>query len=251
MKISAKGILEIAENEGIVLGPYKDSKGVWTFGVGHTAGAGEPRPVEMPREDTRGWNDARAEQMVLQALALFDRDLDRFEARVNNAIRVPLAQHEFDALVSFDFNTGAMTWRGSSGQPARIVQDINAGVKNGDAIMGWTKPPEIIPRRKAEQALFRTGDYDANGSKITVWNAHGDGGLSRREAIDGNRLYEMMKDVGAMRLPPTPPQASSAPVTAPAPSRNNGRAVGIGAALAAAAAGVAAFWDKITAALGF
>ena len=43
MTVSRRGVLEIAEHEGIVLGPYRDSAGVWTYGVGHTAGAGAAR----------------------------------------------------------------------------------------------------------------------------------------------------------------------------------------------------------------
>ena len=48
MKISTRGILEIAEHEGIVPAPYRDSVGVWTWGIGHTKGAGDPDPARMP-----------------------------------------------------------------------------------------------------------------------------------------------------------------------------------------------------------
>ena len=40
MKTSLKGILAILDEEAVVLSTYKDSKGVLTIGVGHTAAAG-------------------------------------------------------------------------------------------------------------------------------------------------------------------------------------------------------------------
>ena len=49
MKMSDRGRAELAGHEGIVPGPYLDSVGVWTFGVGHTANAGAPDPRAMPR----------------------------------------------------------------------------------------------------------------------------------------------------------------------------------------------------------
>jgi len=48
------------------------------------------------------------------------RDLNTYERRVNAAIKVSLKRHQFDALVSFDFNTGGIF-------KARLTQRINAG----------------------------------------------------------------------------------------------------------------------------
>ena len=121
MKVSPKGVLEIAEHEGIVIGPYLDSVGVWTYGVGHTAAAGGPDPAKMTKVDTRSWSREKVNEEVLKALRLFDVDLDKYEARVNKAISRPLKQHQFDALVSFDFNTGGI-------HRANLTKDINADV---------------------------------------------------------------------------------------------------------------------------
>ena len=49
MKTSSKGIAALVNHEDIVPAPYKDSVGVWTYGVGHTAGAGAPDPARMPK----------------------------------------------------------------------------------------------------------------------------------------------------------------------------------------------------------
>ena len=44
MKTSDAGIIALISHEGIVPGPYKDSKGILTYGVGHTKAAGAPDP---------------------------------------------------------------------------------------------------------------------------------------------------------------------------------------------------------------
>ena len=54
------------------------------------------------------------------ALRLFRADLARYEAGVLRAVTVPLAPHEFDALVSFHYNTGAIA-------RAALTRALNAG----------------------------------------------------------------------------------------------------------------------------
>ena len=163
MRVSDKGVVEIAEHEGIVPAPYRDSKGVITFGIGHTAAAGGLDPREMNGHMPEG--DALI-AAVDRAIMLFKDDLEKYEARVNAAIKVPLEQHEFDALVSFDFNTGGI-------HRARLTRAINSGDKSGAGFMGWLRPPEIRKRRTAEMRLFKTGDYDANGNTVPIWGTDG------------------------------------------------------------------------------
>jgi len=186
MKISNRGLLEIAEHEGIVPGPYLDSRGVWTWGIGHTAAADDPDPEAMAR-GMRGLMD----EAIIGALRQFDRDLDNYEGRVNCAIKVPIAQHQFDALVSFDFNTGGIF-------KARLTQRINAGDPNAaDSFMGWLKPPEIRGRRVDEMRLFQTGDYRANGDRIKIWRVDANGhlrGLSR--VMHGGEVLAMIGERG-------------------------------------------------------
>lgn len=157
MQTSPDGLFELACHEGLVPGPYLDSVGVWTYGVGHTKSAGDPNPAKMPR----GMPDD-LESAIRHALDLFKTDLRRYEDDVNRAIHGPLKQHQFDSLVSFHYNTGGI-------YRARLTKLINAGDFDGaaKAFMGWTKPPEIIDRRKAEMHLFKTGEY--TGKTVTVW----------------------------------------------------------------------------------
>lgn len=195
-QITERGVLEIAEHEGLVLGPYLDSVKVWTYGAGHTAAAGGPDPSKMPRVDTRKWSDEQVSEELLKIVNLFDIDLDKYEARVRGAIKVPLKPHQFDALVSFDFNTGGI-------YKAELTKQINRGDKSGSGFMGWLKPKEIIKRRKSERDLFRTGNYDANGDDIPVYDALPDGRTRFRMAIDGAKLADLMKKAGAKRTVPT------------------------------------------------
>ena len=185
MIISPKGIIEIASHEGIVLGPYKDSVGVWTYGIGHTKGAGDPDPALMSHEDTRGWSESQVNSELRVILKVFSQDLRKFEDRVNSAIGVQLEQHQFDALVSFDYNTGGIF-------KAQLTKAINGGNFDGMGFMGWLKPPEIKGRRQKERALFLTGQYSA--TQIPIYDATGDGRLSRRGVLTAGRLLSLMGD---------------------------------------------------------
>ena len=221
MKTSPRGVLEIAEHEGIVLGPYLDSVNVKTWGVGHTASAGPPDPAILPHVDTRQWSSQQVEAELLRILAQFDKDLGIYERRVNKYITAPLKQHQFDALVSFDFNTGGI-WHKSkvtgTMRQSNIVTQINMGDMSGKGFMGWVKPPEVVKRRRAEQALFRSGNYDANGNSITLWDALGDGRLRIRGNLASKRLADLMGLAGAEHIPEViPPKPAPAIVPAPAP----------------------------------
>ena len=192
MKLSSKGVLEIAEHEAIVLGPYRDSVGVLTDGIGHTKAAGGVDPAVLPMVDTRLWNESRVRAQMVRALTQFDDDLDRYEDRVRRAVKVPLKQHQFDALVSFDFNTGGIF-------SAKLTEAVNRGDMGGDGFMGWLKPKEIFKRRKAEQALFRSGSYDANGDSIPVYDAIGNGRTKFRKAVSAREIADLMEASGSKR----------------------------------------------------
>lgn len=163
MKTSDAGIYALALHEGIVPAPYKDSVGVWTYGIGHTAAAGGPDPAKMAKGMPQNLDAALAD-----VFDVFRADLPKYEAGVNRALKVPVTQAQFDALVSFHYNTGAIG-------RASFVKKLNAGDVAGAAvgIMAWNKPPEIIGRRKEEQKLFAKGIYPTG--KVNVWRVDGSG----------------------------------------------------------------------------
>jgi lysozyme len=183
MKISDRGLLEIAEHEGIVPAPYYDSVGVLTYGIGHTKNAGGIDPADLPRGMPTDLDAA-----IDHAIEVFRADIASYEARVNDAIKVPLAQHQFDALGSFDLNTGGI-------YRAILTRQINAGdPQASEHFFGWLRPPEIRKRRTAEKRLFETGDYDWNGDEIAVWRADARGKLRGvLRTISGAELLARMQ----------------------------------------------------------
>lgn len=187
MKTSPEGLVTIARKEGLVVAPYRDSVNVLTWGVGHTAAAGDPDPAKLPMGmplTRQAMSDA-----IADALHQFSVDLGKYEARVNDAVKVPLEQHEFDALVSFDFNTGGI-------YKAKLTQSLNRGDKRraGEQFMGWLKPPEIRGRRTAEQQLFMTGDYGSGN--IPIWGTNGKGKLAGVvKTVSPDDLLRMMEPI--------------------------------------------------------
>lgn len=183
MKTSMRGILAIIDQEAVVLSTYKDSAGVLTIGVGHTAAAGgmDPKPgdrITLP-----------------QAISMLQADLAKYERRVTSAIRAPLTQAQFDALVDFDYNTGAIM-KGS------VDDHINAG--------------------KLDLAMATLQQYDkAGGHKLAGLDRRRD--MEERMFVHG--VYPEVKAVkvydkfpGASRLVPVASLAlTEAPQAGPAP----------------------------------
>lgn len=97
MKTSADGRALIEAFEGLFLHDYDDGTGVITIGYGHTNLAGVPPKVFRGQRIT----EAQADQILAA-------DLAAVEANVTRLIKVPMTQAQFDALTSFDFNTGSL-----------------------------------------------------------------------------------------------------------------------------------------------
>ncbi len=158
MQLSKKGLAEIAGYEGCCTAPYKDSTGVWTFGIGHTHFDGDPNPDLMER----------GRDMSLEfCFNLFKEKIKKYEDRVNKAVHVQITQSQFDALVSFDYNTGAVN-------KATLVAKLNAGAGVHDvaqAFLMWNRPKEILRRRTNESRLFEYGIYSQD-SECTITTAN-------------------------------------------------------------------------------
>jgi len=183
MKTSDKGIMALIIHEGVVPAPYFDSVGVLTYGVGHTAAAGPPNPADLPSGMPKDLN-----KELRKVFEVFRNDLIKYEQEVLRAVKVPLKQHEFDALVSFHFNTGGIA-------RAALTRHLNAGNRKAaaEAFMGWSKPSEIIPRRREEQRLFATGQYPTG--RATVWQVGGNKQVIWRPAktLSAGEVLELMK----------------------------------------------------------
>lgn len=137
MDISNKGLIEVMSHEGVCLSPYLDSVGVWTIGVGITSHDG----VDVRKMGTI---------TIDQALTLFKDRIKAYVAPVQK-LGLQLTQNQFDALVSFCYNCGPGNLQKLC--RGRTVDQI------GNALMLYTKPPEITERRLKEQRLYKQGKY--------------------------------------------------------------------------------------------
>lgn len=204
MHMTDRGLLALVRFEALVPGPYLDVKNVWTFGIGHTAAAGPPDPARMPRGMPAGLDAA-----IREAFRLFRADIVAYEAEVLRAIKVPLEPHEFDALVSFHYNTGGIA-------KASLTRHLNAGNRAAAAqgFMGWLKPAAIRTRRETERDLFRDGRYPTG--TIPVWAVNGHG------RVDFSRRVQRLTETAALALlrqtsVPVPPAMPTKPATPTAP----------------------------------
>lgn len=199
MTTSDKGIMSIIRHEGVVLSRYKDAVGVWTIGVGHTANAGEPNPEMVT------WKLSMDE-----VFDILRRDLAKFEDRVNRAVKVPISQHEFDALVSFDFNTGGIF-------RATLTRKLNERDRRGAAaaFMNWTKAggrklPALVKRRAEERAIFERGAYPDPVANIYPATNTGRVQWAKARRID-------LRTVLTKTKPPLPPKPEPEPLPKPTP----------------------------------
>ncbi|MCH7312918.1 lysozyme [Acinetobacter sp. ANC 3882] len=138
------GLDLIASFEGTRLKAYDDGVGVWTIGTGTTV---YPNGTKVKKGDSCTLD---------QAKSYFAHDLKRFEASVNNLVKVPLSQNQFDALVSLTYNIGTGAFAGSTllkllnqkqyrEARAQFTRWNKAG---GKELRGLTR------RREAERDLF-------------------------------------------------------------------------------------------------
>lgn len=152
--ITERIALELLGHEAIVQEAYKDSVGVWTWGVGVTSASGHA--VERYRD---------APQSIQRCLEIYAWLLrERYAPAVLKAFEGhPLTEAQFGAALSFHYNTGAIgraTW----------VQSFKAGrLDEAKAkFMEWRKPAAIIERRTKERDLFFDGKWSSDG-KVMVW----------------------------------------------------------------------------------
>ena len=138
MAITKSTLDYITEEEGKRNKAYKDTKGLWTIGVGHLIRPGEEHLITATLSDD-------------EVKELLKSDLAWCSEAVESSVKVPLAQAQFDALYSLCFNIGGTAFKNST-----VVRKLNAGDYQGaaDAILMWNKPAVLEKRRKRERDLF-------------------------------------------------------------------------------------------------
>ena len=144
MHVSPSGVDLICNFEGLRLKAYDDGVGVWTIGFGTTK---YPNGIRVKKGDTCTLD---------QAKAYMQNDLKSFEQTVNNTVKVPLNQNQFDALVSLAYNIGSTAFKNST-----LVRQLNEGNYKAAANQfnvwvnaGGKRMQGLVNRRAAERTLF-------------------------------------------------------------------------------------------------
>lgn len=151
-KISAKGTNNIKRFEGFSSVIYHDSVGVPTVGYGHIEHV-YPGAVWVPHQKTPG------RLTEAEATELLRIDLDKHYSPAVAALKLPLTQNQFDALVSFVYNCGI----GAVSNETHIGRDLRAHqwAAAANDLLQWDRAGGNVLaglryRREAERRLFLT-----------------------------------------------------------------------------------------------
>ena len=165
MKVSENGKSKLKEWEGIELNVYRDVAGLPTIGVGHLLtrdelSSGKIMLGGVPVKYGTGFTQQQVMDLLVQ-------DLARFEQTVNETVKVPLEQNQFDALVAFALNVGAEAFKTSTllkvlnqGQFAEVPDQLRRWKFSGGQVSKG-----LINRREKEIALWSASVMTAGGNR--------------------------------------------------------------------------------------
>lgn len=159
MKISDKGLEALIAEEGEVLRAYKDTAGIWTIGVGLTKASGviDPKPgMTITKEQSRALLRSALERS-------YEPETEVAMSSVQgSAVKRP-SQSEFDAGLSFHFNTGGIgratwvrLWKARAPR-ADILASFKSWSKSGGKVL-----PALERRRAREAGMLLDGVYYAS-----------------------------------------------------------------------------------------
>lgn len=144
MKVDAAGVQLISDFEDLRLTAYDDGVGVLTIGWGTTV---YPSGKKVNKGD---------KITLEQAKQYKAHDLARFEKAVNDAVKVPLNQNQFNALVSLAYNIGVSAFTNST-----LVKRLNEGNYKAaaDQFLVWVnaggkRMQGLVNRRNKEREVF-------------------------------------------------------------------------------------------------
>lgn len=146
MKISAMGLELIKEFEGFSANAYLCPAKIPTIGYGNTFYS-DGRKVKLGEQISK-----------TDALELLEKIVNKdFADKIFSAIKVPVAQNQFDAMVSLAYNIGTGSFLKST-----LLKKVNAGdfIGASEEFLKWNKSggKELLGltrRRKREQDLFK------------------------------------------------------------------------------------------------
>ena len=155
MQMSPHGLELLEQWEGFKTTVYKDSAGLPTVGVGHLLTKSELSSGKITINGVPvSYENGLTEQQVTDLLA---QDVQPAAAAVNNNVKVPLDQNQFDALVSFTFNVGVGAFTGST-----LLKLLNQGQYDQvpDQLLRWTRAGGQVVQ----------GLVNRRNNEIKLWN---------------------------------------------------------------------------------
>ena len=145
MNISEEGLSLIKKFEGCELKAYRCAANVLTIGYGSTKGVTED--MEITKEE---------------AESILKEEMHEYEGYVNDMVKVPLKQNQFDAMVSWVFNLGSTNLSSST-----LLKKLNNSEYDEvpSQIKRWNKAggkvlDGLIRRREAEALLFEGKEWE-------------------------------------------------------------------------------------------
>lgn len=132
--ISGNGLELLKQWEGSRSKVYRDSAGLLTIGVGHLLIRSELSSGKIVINGVPvKYADGLTDQQILELLA---QDVFPAQRSADDAVKVPLNQNQFDALVSFAFNVGVRAFESSS--LLRLLNQRNYAVVP-EQLRRWTR----------------------------------------------------------------------------------------------------------------
>lgn len=152
MKISNNAINLISKWEGFYSNAYRDPVGIWTIGYGTTKW---PNGQSVQQGQTIKKDDA---------LELLRKQAQEHANTIEQYVRVPLNQNQYDALASFQYNLGRNILRNSA-----LLNYLNTRQWDkacNEMLLycnaGGKKLQGLVNRRKDEVALFKKPCVDVS-----------------------------------------------------------------------------------------
>jgi len=144
MNISQEGLALIKKFEGCELKAYRCPANVLTIGYGVTKGVTEDMEITQQEADE-----------------MLNEEIPEYEEYINNMVKVPLEQCQFDALCAWVYNLGPTNLEKST-----LLKLLNAGDYHliPSQIKRWNKAggetlTGLIRRREAESILFEGKEW--------------------------------------------------------------------------------------------
>lgn len=144
MKLNNEGYKLICDFEGLSLKPYLCSAKVPTIGYGNTYYPNGKRVTLLDDSITKEY-----------AFEIYKDVADRFAKKVDSMVKVHISQNQFNSLVSFNYNTGALS-------TSTLLKKVNANPNDKTIekeFLKWVKAggkvvKGLIIRREKEAEIY-------------------------------------------------------------------------------------------------